>query len=199
MEDSPDVVISGEGPEQLHHSGQVLLSTRQREDKRSEGQHQPHSESLVTPYPPPSRVLGPFPPGHMRPWAGSSGQVSWLCGGRSPGRSDLPPLHGGALFPLSPGVLQQTDEHSCNTEVRLRKATLGLGQGVLLPTGKSRHSSCPIPTLHPVQFSGTVQQGGAEAMYSSPNLGILGLSSMFAQTPPSVTFGSGCPALGHGF
>lgn len=33
VEDSPDVVISGEGPEQLHHSGQVLLSTRYWEDK----------------------------------------------------------------------------------------------------------------------------------------------------------------------
>lgn len=33
VEDSPDVVISGEGSKQLHYSGQVLLSTRQREDK----------------------------------------------------------------------------------------------------------------------------------------------------------------------
>lgn len=70
---------------------------------------------------------------------------------RSPGHldsNDLPPLHGGALFPLSPGVLQQTDEHTGGAAVRLRKATLGLGQGVLLMMGKLRPSCCPIPTLH---------------------------------------------------
>lgn len=54
VEGSPDVVIPGEGPEKLHHRGQVLLSTS---------------------------------------------------------------LHGGPLFPLSPGILQQTDEHTCSDRV----------------------------------------------------------------------------------
>lgn len=71
VEDSPHVVIPGEGPEEFHHGGQVLLSTRQRKDKRSEGHHQSHPEPLVTPYPPPSRALGPFCPGHTSLAAGS--------------------------------------------------------------------------------------------------------------------------------
>jgi hypothetical protein len=81
VEGSPDVVIPGEGPEKLHHRGQVLLSTRQREDKTSEGQHRPHLEALVTPYLSPSRVMGPFPPGHMSLAAGQAlGWELWTSG-----------------------------------------------------------------------------------------------------------------------
>lgn len=69
VEDSPDVVIPREGPEQLYHSGQVLLSTRCRGRTEVRGSA---LRTLVPPYPSPSRVLGPFPPGLMDPAAGQA-------------------------------------------------------------------------------------------------------------------------------
>lgn len=74
-----------------------------------------------------------------RPWAGSSGRVGTL------GQADLPALHGGALFPLPPGVLQQTDEHPCHAAVRLRRDKRGLG--MLLLMGKSLPHTYPPPVL----------------------------------------------------
>lgn len=138
VEGSPDVVIPGEGPEQLHHRGQVLLSTRQREDKNIRGAAPiTPCHSLSVPFQG-SRSFSSWThePGS---WAGLGlGALDkWAAWGRSPGlsaKNDLPSLHGGPLFPLSPGILQQTDEHACSTVVRLRKAMLGLGR-------------CSIPTL----------------------------------------------------
>lgn len=72
VEDSPDVVIPREGPEQLYHSGQVLLSTRRRGRTDVRGSAPVTIRTLVPPYPSPSRVLGPFPPGHMDPVAGQA-------------------------------------------------------------------------------------------------------------------------------
>lgn len=49
VEDSPDVVISSEGSEQLHHGGQILLSTRHRGKTKGQRVSTSHTQDPLSP------------------------------------------------------------------------------------------------------------------------------------------------------
>lgn len=119
VKDGSDVIIPGEGPEQLHHGCQVLLATAGRQ----QGGHRGCPHPWRTP-----SLRGP-------PSLQGSPQGIQLCshipvvgGTRTPSSRETqhsPPLHGGALFPLAPGILEQAHQDSGRAASASRKSGMG--------------------------------------------------------------------------
>ena len=131
VQDGSDVVIPRQGPKHLHHRRQVLLAAAEQRCGCQGGAHahpppkkvghpsprdpNPHAvPAWGTPRNPPV-ASSPAPTPRLptllpcpRVWGGGMNRTP-NSGGRG-GTHHSPPLHGGALFPLAPGVLEQADQ-----------------------------------------------------------------------------------------